>query len=71
MASVLGLLGQICEYISKSVIHILKPHGMPYSKMPKNVEILEICHFGLITWKSVKLAIVIGWESSSTYADNI
>ena len=58
MASVLGLLGQICEYISKSVIHILKPHGMPYSKMTGNVEILEICNFGLITQKSLKLAIV-------------
>ena len=58
MASVVELPGQKCETIYKSVIHILKPHGMPYSKMPKNVEILEICHFRLITWKSVKLAIV-------------
>ena len=48
MASVVELPGQKCETIYKSVIHILKPHGMPYSKMPKNVEILEICHFGLI-----------------------
>ena len=54
MASVVELPGQKCETIYKSVIHILKPHGMPYSKMPKNVEILEICHFGLIVWKSLK-----------------
>ena len=39
MASVVELPGQKCETIYKSVIHILKPHGMPYSKMPKNVEI--------------------------------
>ena len=47
MVSVVELPGQKCETKLKSVIHILKPHGMPYSKMPKNVEILEICHFGL------------------------
>ena len=49
MASVVELPGQKCETIYKSVTHILKPHGMPYSKMPKNVEILKICHFRLIT----------------------
>ena len=62
MVSLVELPGQKCETILKSVIHILKPHSMPYSKMPKNVEILEICHFGLITWKSVKLAIVYAQE---------
>ena len=49
MVSLVEVVGQKCETILKSVIHILKPHGVPYSKMPKNVEILEICHFGLIT----------------------
>ena len=58
MASVVELPGQKCETIYKSIIHILKPHGMPYSKMTGNVEILEICNFGLITQKSLKLAIV-------------
>ena len=49
MVSVVELPAQKCETILKSVIHILNPLGMPYSKSPKNLEILEICHFGLIS----------------------
>ena len=49
MASVVELPGQKCETIHKSIIHILNPHGMPYSKMQRNVDILEICHFRHIT----------------------
>ena len=49
MVSLVEVVGQKCETTLKSVIHILKPHGVPYSKMPKNVEILEIFHFRLIT----------------------
>ena len=56
MASVLGLPEQKCEIIIKSIIHILKPHVMPYSKQQKNLKIFHICHFGLIEGKSLKLA---------------
>ena len=58
MASVLGLPEPKCEIIIKSIIHILKAHGMPYSKQPKNIKISHICHFGLIEGKSLRLAIV-------------
>ena len=54
MASVLGLPQPKCETIIKSIIHILKAHGMPYSKMQKNVHISHICNFGLIERKSLK-----------------
>ena len=56
MASVLGLPEQKCEIIIKSIIHILKPHVMPYSKQQKNLKNFHICHFGLIEGKSLKLA---------------
>ena len=59
MASVLGLPEQKCEIIIKSIIHILKPHVMPYSKQQKNLKIFHICHFGLIEGKSLKLAKVV------------
>ena len=58
MASVCGLPGSKCEITIKSIIHILKAHGMPYSKQPKNIKISHICHFGLIEGKSLRLAIV-------------
>ena len=59
MASVLGLPQPKCETIIKSIIHILKAHGMPYSKKQKNVHISHICNFGLIERKYLKAAIVI------------
>ena len=58
MASILKLPEPKYEIIIKSIIHILKAHGMPYSKQPKNIKISHICHFGLIEGKSLRLAIV-------------
>ena len=58
MASILKLPEPKCEIMIKSIIHILKAHGMPYSKQPKNIKISHICHFGLIEGKSLRLAIV-------------
>ena len=59
MASVLGLPEQKCEIIIKSIIQILKPRVMPYSKQQKNLKNFHICHFGLIEGKSLKLAKVV------------
>ena len=59
MASILKLPEPKCEIMIKSIIHILKAHGMPYSKQPKNIKISHICHFGLIEGKSLRLAIVM------------
>ena len=58
MASILKLPEPKCEIMIKSIIHILKAHGMLYSKQPKNIKISHICHFGLIEGKSLRLAIV-------------
>ena len=60
MASVLGLPGPNCENIAKSIIHILKAHGMPYPKQQKNVHIYHICNFGHIEPKSLRATIVGG-----------
>ena len=65
MASILKLPEPKCEIMIKSIIHILKAHGMPYSKQPKNIKISHICHFGLIEGKSLRLAIVTRLTSSS------
>ena len=65
MASVLGLPEQKCEIIIKSIIHILKPHVMPYSKQQKNLKNFHICHFGLIEGKSLKLAKVCAMKCSA------
>ena len=59
MASVLGLPEPKCEILIKSIIHILNPYGMPYSKQQRNVHIFHICNFGLIERKYLKAAIVI------------
>ena len=62
MASILKLPEPKCEIMIKSIIHILKAHGMPYSKQPKNIKISHICHFGLIEGKSLKLA-KVPWQA--------
>ena len=63
MASILKLPEPKCEIMIKSIIHILKAHGMPYSKQPKNIKISHICHFGLIEGKSLRLAIVLARQT--------
>ena len=61
MASVLGLPGPNCENITKSIIHILKAHGMPYPKQQKNIHIYHICNFRLIESKSL-IAAIVCWD---------
>ena len=58
MASVVGLPEPKWEITIKSITHILKVHGMPYSKQQKKFQNSYICNFGHIERKSLKLAIV-------------
>ena len=68
MASVVGLPEPKWEITIKSITHILKAHGMPYSKQQKNFKISHICHFGLNERKYLKRTIVYIDESLLQFA---